>query len=74
MTRLAALGHTYVVLIETKLQSKVLSLVKSIFGPLEVHVPQLEIVCGQHGLHFRILLDGLELLLESLRHAGRHLL
>lgn len=45
MTRLAALGDTYVVLVKTKLEPVILSLVKSIFGALEVNVPQLEIVC-----------------------------
>ena len=74
MTKWAALRHIYVVLIETKLQSKVLSIVKSIFGSLEVHVPQLQVIRGQHRLHLRILLDRLELLLEPLGHAGRHLL
>ena len=65
----AELRKLYVVLIETKLQSKIFSIVKSIFGALEVNMPELEVVGGERCLDFRIFLDGLELFLQPFCHS-----
>ena len=67
--RLAELMNSYIILIETELESKIFSIIKSIFSTLEVHMPEFKVIGGKYCLDLRILLDGLELLLQPFCHS-----
>ena len=60
-------------MIETQLQPEAFALVQGVFGSLEIHVPELEVVGGKDRFDFWVFLDGFELLLQPLRHSCRHL-